>query len=54
MCGLFSGHHWEKWVDIGRGNILVNGIRVGFWVRQERRCLLCGKIQLRVEKEYGN
>ena len=44
-CLLF--HKWGKWRDIARGDVKVDGNFRGWYIRQERRCNRCGKVQLR-------
>ena len=46
-CFVF--HTWGDWMDVGQGTLLVPGTnRVsGYYIRQERRCIMCGKVQIR-------
>jgi hypothetical protein len=46
MCFIF--HKWGKWVDIAAGPITEDGVRIGSFIRQERRCERCGKCKLRM------
>lgn len=51
MCWLF--HKWGKWLDTGTGDLIDLGVKVGTFIRQERRCLKCNKVELRLEKVIG-
>lgn len=55
-------HTWSKWETVATGQILrpiesfsdVDDCRtVGNYIRQQRVCLVCNKIQLRTETDYG-
>lgn len=46
-CWIF--HNWGQWADIARGEECLEGRVIGFYVRQERRCKRCGRIQIRIE-----
>ena len=50
-------HRWGKWVELSRGQLSQvddDGTKrvIGFWVRQERRCARCGRIQIRQETAF--
>ena len=42
-------HKYTKWIDIANGPILKNDHKtpVGYYIRQERRCSVCGMVQVR-------
>ena len=48
MCILF--HSWSQWADTGKGKLNEGGATIGQFVCQERRCQVCGKVQLRMAK----
>ena len=49
MCWFF--HEYEKWVDTKKGNTVYLDNRVGgTFIEQERRCRVCGKVQMRNEQ----
>lgn len=49
----FGFHPWTPWVDVAQGEVkrtdfFTNEKTVtGFFIRQERRCPTCNKVQLR-------
>ena len=44
LCSL----NWGPWYDIKHGSIVDDDLcAVGHYISQERRCLVCGKVQLR-------
>lgn len=43
-------HRYSKWTDIAKGALeSAAGETIGYYIRQERRCEICGKVQLRDE-----
>lgn len=51
MCFIF--HKWSKWTDKGTIQIIsaiTNGL-IKECITQEKRCLKCGKLKLRIEWE---
>lgn len=41
---------YSKWVDAGKGDITgSNGKRSGRYIEQERRCIICNKLETRQE-----
>ncbi len=48
-CWLWF-HRWSKWVDVDRGYIQIDGLRIGTFVEQERRCRDCGKSQRHAQR----
>jgi hypothetical protein len=48
-CGFFL-HRWGKWKDNMKGDINEEGRRIGSYIEQERRCINCGIVQLRMSK----
>ena len=58
LC-MLGFHQWTKWKEISRGIITAKErylpltgekLNIGMYVRQERVCNICGKIQLRDEE----
>jgi len=46
LC-VMGVHRWSKWVDLNQGRLLNDGVVVGRFMEQQRRCLLCNKAQCR-------
>ena len=50
MLCFFLIHKYSTWEVEKSGSIMAsnNKRRIGYWVMQSRRCINCGKMQLRV------
>jgi hypothetical protein len=50
MCWLF--HKWSKWETFREGKILLHSTtQTGMFFQQERECEVCGKRQVRTERQ---
>lgn len=43
MCFFF--HRWGKWEVVESGKLRENGRHIGYFKIQERKCLVCNKIE---------
>ena len=46
----FHRHTWGRWYTVEEGTIMYEAGPKGFYLRQERTCVTCGKTILRIEK----
>ena len=45
-------HNWSKWEETNRGDILIDGHKVGECIIQERKCEKCNKIEIDSQRTY--
>lgn len=48
---FFSNHDFDKWEVVDSGNLLREGIVVGKWMIQERKCSKCGYVERESRKD---
>jgi hypothetical protein len=44
----FLIHKWGAWQETDKGDIVRNERFVGIWFQEERRCIKCGKKQIKI------
>lgn len=45
---MFHFHKFSRWIDVERGKVMHGREMIGFYVKQERRCLKCNLAEERI------
>jgi len=45
-------HDWGAWIDIREGTRTMDGRVIGFYIRQERHCKRCNRVQIKLENAF--